>query len=288
MAGQELNPIIVPTDSIPPKPVDRFFKESHDSTLFLSSIPIPPKSVTPSFFTHSLLKTDHLQPKPISNHQPDWMLGLFILWIGLLSWTRYFYGKRVQHIFASPFSRRAQNQLLREGDLFSERLTLALGITYFLGMTFLFYQVHGYLFNYAIPSPFTPVTLYLFFLGALIAYWFVKILLMLFLGSVFKTKTTTQEYLINLIVINGMSGFLLLPIVLAIVYLHSHLAIQIAIIFVAFLFILRFVKGFLTGLTLTKFSYIFLFVYLCALEIVPLILVIKISLIYYISKVPVH
>jgi hypothetical protein len=40
-------------------------------------------------------------------------------------------------------------------------------------------------------------------------------------------------------------------------------------------------RGFLIGISITKFSWLFLFVYLCTLEILPLVVFLKVVLKYY-------
>jgi hypothetical protein len=271
-----------------PPPADLFVKLVHDTTLIYQSLPIIEKPSTRSFLTHHLLKPSSIGPHVINRPQTDWILGTFIVWISIIAWVRFFYGKRFKLLLQAPFSRRSQNQLLREGDLFSERISVGVGFIYFIGMSLLIFQVYNHLFDNSLPASFTGFTFYLFILAILLAYWVVKVIMMLFLGSVFRTKPTTQEYLINIIVINAVTGIVLLPAMVLNIYLQSDKVLFITLGIIGLFFLFRFIKGFLTGLSLTKFSYIFLFVYLCTLEIVPLILVVKLSIIYYISKVPFH
>jgi hypothetical protein len=271
-----------------PRHADRFIQSAHDTTWVHQSLPFVEKPSTPSFLKHHLLKPASQGPRIIHRQQTDWILGTLIVWVCVIAWVRFFYGKRFKLLLQAPFSRRSQNQLLREGDLFSERISVAVGFIYFIGMSLLIFQVYNHLFDDSLPARFTGFTFYLFILAILLAYWFVKVIMMLLLSSVFRTRPTTQEYLINIIVINAITGIVLLPAMVLNIYLQSDRVLFITLGIIGLLFLFRFIKGFLTGLSLTKFSYIFLFVYLCTLEIVPLILVVKLSIIYYISKVPFH
>ena len=284
--GQQISEIADSLALILPK--DEFIKANHDTTPEQKSFPYPEKPVIKSFFTGHPLNNSSLKPDAFQRYQTDWNLVIIIISVSVIAWIRYFYGKRFNHLLLAPFSKRFQNQLLREGDLFSERLSLATGFTYFISMALLIFQVHILLFNGKIPLPFNGLTFYLAIMALLIIYWFCKIMMMHFLGSVFKTRTTTREYLTNILILNTITTLLILPALVLIIYLKSVLFVYIALIIISLLFLFRIVKGFLTGLSLTKFSYVFLFVYLCSLEIVPAILVVKLSMIYYNLRVPVY
>jgi len=64
------------------------------------------------------------------------------------------------------------------------------------------------------------------------------------------------------------------------IYLNSNTLLFICLIFIALLFIIRFFKGMFIGVSLTRFSYLFLFVYLCALELLPLVVIVKLIMLY--------
>jgi hypothetical protein len=262
-------------------PADRFIKSSVDTTTEQLSNPLTQKSFTPSFFNGHLLRTSENRPVSYNKYQPDWILFVLLLWGILIAWVRFFYRKRFQQLILAPFSRRFQNQLLREGTLFSERLSVALGLTYFLSFALLIYEVNLFLLKDKTPPYLNGFSLYLVILLLVLVYWFIKVMMMIVLGSVFKTKNTTHDYLINVLIINILTSLTMFPPLVLSIYLKSHILLNISMIILAVFFLFRFVKGFLTGLSLTKFSYIFLFVYLCALEILPLILTVKFSLLYY-------
>ena len=109
----------------------------------------------------------------------------------------------------------------------------------------------------------------------LILYWGIKIVIIRLLGNVFHTSQTTREYMINIFVFNLISGLILLPLLVLIVYLKSFNFLYIGLIIIALVILFRFFRGFLIGIGLTKFSFLYLFVYLCSLEILPLIVLLR-------------
>jgi hypothetical protein len=111
-------------------------------------------------------------------------------------------------------------------------------------------------------------------IGLLIA----KVTLVQFLGVIFKTRETTGNYLLNLLIFALLSGPVLLVALVLIIYLKSILILKISLVLFIVLMVFRLMRGFFIGMALRKFSYLFLFVYLCSLEILPLLVLVKIVL----------
>ena len=252
---------------------------THDTTLWMQSLALPQMEHAPSLFT-----SHHLSPGPyhhekLQKYPPDWVPGIVILCFILLAWTQLFYNKRVLQIFKAPFSKRFHNRLVRDGNLFKERVSLTLGTVYLLSGTLLLYQLSERFPNTVFPE-FQGITRYLVALLFIPGYWAVKIMMVWFLGFVFKTRETTNNYLLNMLVFCLVTGPVLLIFLVIILYTRSPFLIDVCLIVVALIFFFRIVRGFIIGSRLRKFSYLFLFVYLCSLEILPLLLLIKILLIY--------
>jgi hypothetical protein len=72
-----------------------------------------------------------------------------------------------------------------------------------------------------------------------------------------------------------------LPFFIFTVYHKYIIFICDCMIIFALCFIFRLVRGFLIGISMTKFSWLFLFVYLCSLEILPLVILMKVVLTYF-------
>ncbi len=220
-----------------------------------------------------------LTSPPFPSYQPDWILGILLLCFGLLAWAQYFYRARFRQIMTSPFLKRSMSLLLREGNLFSERISVPLGIIYFLLIPLLAFETNA--LADMIPYSLNSVFVYLLILGAFLLYWAGKYILMRILGVIFKTHMTTRDYLMNILIVNIVTGVILLPFVTLTVYLKSPLFLYVSLAIFGIAFVFRFFRGFLIGISLKKFSYLFLFVYLCSLEILPLVILSKILVKYY-------
>ena len=269
-------------------PADRFIKTCHDTTIEGQSIIYKDKPEIRSFFTGHLLKAGKIQHHSVNLYQPDWILALLIVCFILQAWVQFVYRKRFRQLVLAPFSKRFLNQLVRDGNLFNERLSLALGIIYFISIALMIYEVNDLLLDGQIPPPLKDFSFYLVILLSLFLYWVIKVTGIRLLGMVFKTENTTGMYLLNVLVINIITGMVLIPLLVLVIYMKSVFFLHITLIIIILSLLFLFVRGFLIGLSLTKFSYLFLFVYLCTLEILPLIILIKISLIFYNSMTSVN
>ncbi len=221
-----------------------------------------------------------IQPVPVIPFQPAWIFWVYLVMFLILAWVQVFFFKRFQLVIKANFNTRCLHQLIRDGDLFKERISIALSVLYVMSIAMVIFQVLKLLLHqstFIIPD----FQLFLLLCLAVVGFWALKLLMMNFLTIIFKTEQTNNEYKLNILTTISFLGFLLLPILVFAVYLRSSWLIYfcLGIIIVASLF--RLVKGFIIGISLTKFSPFFLFVYLCTLEILPLLVVAKLILMYY-------
>jgi len=247
---------------------------SPDTTLTLESLATPTPVFSKSPFTSHTLKTRNLKPLENQHFPPDWIFGVFMFGFILLAWTNFFYLNRMKQIILAPLSKRFINKLIRDGNLFKERILVTLAIIYALSYSLLLFQINELILKlplWNIPG----FLVYMLIFGSIVAFWTVKISLIRLLGAIFKTPSTTHYYLLNQLVFAITIGILLLPFLVFIVYLKSVFILYITLGICTFIFLFRFLRGFFIGLSLTKFSYLFLFVYLCSLEILPLLMLIK-------------
>lgn len=269
-------------------PDNRIIKACHDTTLEGESFLYSGRPEVRSIFTGHLLKANRIQHHTVNLYQPDWILALLIVCFFLQAWVQFVYRKRFRQLVLAPFSKRFQNQLMRDGNLANERLSLALGIIYFISVALMIYEVNVLLLDGHIPPLLNEFSFYLMIMLSLFLFWIIKVTGIRLLGIVFKTENTTKMYLLNVLVINIITGMVLLPLLVLVIYMKSVFLLNVAVIMIILSFLFLFARGFLIGLSLTKFSYLFLFVYLCTLEILPLIIFFKISLIFYNSMTAVN
>jgi hypothetical protein len=273
---------IDPTDSVLSKDLNPVFhRVSIDSTAEYQSL--LSKGILPakSFFTSHQLKINQFRPSQFNKYQPDWILGLLLACFILLAWVQVFYRRRLRQILMAPYSRRFLSQLVRDGDLFSERIALATGVIYLVTLSLFIYQLNELVLVMDTGKLLRGFPLFSLIIVLLFCFWILKIGLMRFLSFIFKTRQTTREYILNILIFNILTGIFLLPLLIFVVYMKSVIFLWICMIIFVLFFFFRFLRGFLIGISITKFSYVFLFVYLCSLEILPLMILMKLVLRYY-------
>jgi hypothetical protein len=256
-------------------------KVSTDSTSDFQSILSPGRHRAESFFTTHQMRSGGFRPVAVNKYQPDWVLGVLLLGFIILAWVQVFYRHRLQQILMAPYSRRFLNQLVRDGNLLSERISLALGFLYFLTTSLFIYQCYELIIvkkSGVFPEGFT---VFVIIAIVVVGLWIVKTGLMRFLAYIFRTRQTTSEYILNIFIFNIITAVLLLPLLVFVVYLKSPVFLWACIAIFILFFIFRIIRGFLIGISITKFPYLFLFVYLCTLEFLPLVMLTKLVFSYY-------
>jgi len=252
---------------------------SYDTTINLQSMnPLPKVPVASPFRSHQL-QPGHLTPVIHHQEHADWIFGVLVFCFILLAWTLVYHFKRFTTILSSTYSKRYLSQLEREGNILHERISVSLTTVYIISISLLIHQFNVIYFHWSNPY-INGFTLFLLILTGVSLFWFFKIIVMNILGVIFRTQQSNHEYLVNIILFSTLSALCILPFLILGIYLNSNTLLFICLIFIALLFIIRFFKGMFIGVSLTRFSYLFLFVYLCALELLPLVVIVKLIMLY--------
>lgn len=254
---------------------------SPDTTFTLQSISRPEPEYEKSLFSEHRLHVVKFSKIPYQHNPSDWIVLSFLASLIIVAWLQFFYFKRLRQIFYAPLSQRFLNILTKEGSLFNERITIALSLIYI----FTFSLLLSLLLKNFMPETFSRLSdsqVFTICAGGILLFWLVKISFIWFLGVVFRTIPTTQYYLQNILAFSFITGLILLPLLILTTFLHSNILAYITLIFTGLIYFFRVMRGFFIGISLKKFSYLLLFVYLCSLEILPLLVILK--GLYLISK----
>lgn len=226
------------------------------------------------YFISSPVKPMELIPKPYQAISKDWITMLFIASLLIFAWINFLYRKRLKQVLKAFFTGRFVNQLTRDGNILRERLSLPLTLIFFITISLftyyiMFFSGFGNLRETADSKNF----IYIF--GAFVIAWFIKVAGVKFIGYLFKVVDFTNDYLLVNYIINFITGLLLLPFMIAAVYLESKLIIVIISLFLVAIFFFWIFRGLFIGLSNPKISLFYYFLYLCTVEILPFIIVLK-------------
>lgn len=214
------------------------------------------------------------EPLMVVQHQGQWVFWSILAGISILTMTRYYFLKRLKLLLSALLKRSAAQQLLRESPVQAHQSFIPLLAIYLISFTVLIHQVMEE-FSPGLSQGWSSLLLYGELLGAYLALFLIKILFIQLISMIFKNEETGMEYIQTIIIFNLAIGILLLPLLLLIVYTWSGPMVYITGGIILLVMFLRFIRGISIGLSDTKFSLFHLFLYLCTLEILPLVIAAK-------------
>lgn len=238
---------------------------------------VKPVSYTESVFKGHELKNTILFSEKVKMPTSAWIVAVILFIFILVTWVKIISEKRFIQIFKCLFSPRLTSQLTREGLLFSQRGSIELFVAFVFSTSLLIfltcdYFMPGFTENYGLLG-FVKITLSVsgLYLG--------KYIILKILGSVFNVSNEIGDYITNVFVFNEILGIVFLPLLVIIAFnqFFDIYIIDLAIIIFILFYIYRLLRGMMIGTKNLKFSKFYLFLYLCTLEILPLIVIIKMT-----------
>jgi hypothetical protein len=223
-----------------------------------------------------------LQPLASPGLKNNWVFWILLAGFVVLTTVRYYHEKRLRLFGSSILKRSAAIQLIRESPIYSHRSFFPMLLIYIISVTLLIFQ------SVEITSPgstegIKTLLVFLEFLGIYVAFSLLKILIIWLISVTFKNKETAKEYIQNILIYNLVTGILLLPLLLLITYTYHELFLYVSGGLILIMIFLRFIRGVAIGLSDSKFSLFHLFLYLCTLEILPLLVAAKFLSKYFFS-----
>ncbi len=229
-----------------------------------------------SIFSEHLLAPK--APKPIIHYTHyDYLIASVLLLMYILFVMLYIKNrKRLNQVIKAFYINRFASQLAREEVSVVNRVSVLLSVIFLFSITLFIRQIMEY---YCWFSEVNEMLLFLSILASVIMVYAVKFITIKFLGFVFKTAKETDEYALTVLLYINSLGLFLLPIVVCIAFAQNvsiEIFIKIGLYLLALFLFTRMVRGLIIGLNSVRVSKFYLFLYLCSLEILPLIVMIKI------------
>jgi len=223
--------------------------------------------------TQTELRSPPDLPAPVSHDlRPDWLLGIIIASLILLAWLKLFYHKFLNQMMQSVSNFQLSVKLLRDQNLFSKRVAIALNINFVLIGGAFVYLIFGY-YNLQ-PFQLNDILSYLCYAGCLMLLLLVRYVVLHITGYLFDNHHVFREYLHQIFLIYKSLGIYLIMLVIGLAYIREDLRIYfvyLGIILVFAAYFLRLFKG--VRILMNKDVLIFyLILYLCTLEILPFLI----------------
>jgi hypothetical protein len=251
---------------------DTFFaKDSLASDTIVST---PDTLCVKGFLSPHSLQVHDLKPKLIVSQDGDWVLYWIILVVILFSVGKLLFSKRLNLTFLANFSQRSYSLLLSEGYITRHPLNLMLSGVYVFSLGLFLAMVIHFNGNQII-MPHIDFVFSLKLSMYVLLFILMKYLSMLFVQYIYKEKNAGAHYL-NLLLLsyNSMGLFLIMGLWI-IIFINTYYGIILTAVLLSVLFLSRQVKNLLVFNHKNNFSLLHFIIYLCTIEILPLILIQK-------------
>jgi hypothetical protein len=208
----------------------------------------------------------------------DWIIVLLLIALVLFATVSRGWSKYLGNLFQSVVNYSTSNRMFREQNYSFQHASFRLDVYFYLVFSVFLYQlIHFFGIDYS----FQNYQLYLLIFAGIWIFFTIKKFLYRFTGVIFENKGETSEFLFNLDNSIRVTGLIIFPVVAIISFSpFNSLAIPVyfGILIVSVVYFLLLFRGFVILLK-KQFSILYLFLYFCTLEILPLVLVYKILVI---------
>ncbi len=251
-------------------------QDSLNTVLLKKEFPLKESKDSLSRFFTETGKVEIVETKRLKNENvPLWMHLSFSFWFVIIIFARQSYTFRLRQIFSATFKPKQVKLLQREGNLLKQSFPILLLLLFaFVISSFVFLiinQQNSNSFYFSLGEGF--ILLY----GFVVLFHLLKFVLIKFLGILFETQLLSKLYLLDHFLFYISEGIVLFPVLILFVYSGLHIFLYLAVILLVVLWLFRLKRAFVLGLGCTNYSSHYLFLYLCTLEVMPIILIYKLS-----------
>lgn len=212
--------------------------------------------------------------KPLPKGQL-WVLGVVASLLLLFAVLKVSFTKQLQTIIQSFFSNRVLNNLNKEDNLFTSWPFLLLFVQFGFTIGMFFYLVSQF---YHLAFSGSGFQFYVSISVLIVIFYLLKILILRVLGHLFNIQKPVNEYVTILYLSYFNLSLLFIPLVIAFALSplkYAPIFIAISFILLGTIFAFQFIRAGVNILSHNRFSKVYLFLYFCALEICPILILIK-------------
>lgn len=235
----------------------------------------------PKKFTQELQeKVFVIHYKQINETTNNWMFWLILGALVLFGWSRLFYKRQLDLLMSSILHYNFAVKSIRNSSENSQRFSNILQFIFSLNIALFSYQV----FNFYSPLHITGFKalgiVSLIAIGFLLIYG-IKDFFFKFLGFVCDDTSYSFEYLFNVHLYNRVLGLFMFPVIISLAFIQNDVIDHKLILYAGFLliitfFIFRIIRGIQISIK-ANVSILYMFLYFCTLEILPIAVLVKIG-----------
>jgi len=204
-----------------------------------------------------------------------WVPAMVILLLVIFGIVKISFSKQLQTIVQSFFSNRVLNNLNKEDNLFTSWPFLLLFLQFGFTAGMFFYLVSQF---YHVSFPGTGFQFYISISVLIIVLYIFKIVILRLLGHLFNVQKPVNEYVTILYLSYFNLSLVFIPLVIAFALSplrYGTYYIAVSFVLLSIIFAFQLIRAGVNILSHHRFSKVYLFLYFCALEICPILILIK-------------
>ncbi len=233
--------------------------------------------VSSDFRGHSLHSTTHI-PMEVRQENRNWLFGVLILMTILYLYIQNNFYNRYSQVKRAFLVKRYYSQLVRDGNIFKERIVIPIYLIFLMSFSLMLYSTLLFLIDISQIS-FSRFNIYLLILLGLIVSQFIKSMVINLSGELFYSRNETAVYQLDTLLFISFISLFLLPTM----WFHTYYPSGIILIFIWSIYIIfsiiRLGKAIIVWQKV--FTIFKLFLYLCTLEVLPIVIIIKVLTILF-------
>jgi uncharacterized protein DUF4271 len=232
----------------------------------------------PALFKGHSLQPSVTNPKPVNKIIPDWFTIALFVTIGIFTWLKLKNGKIIQQLFSAFFNNSVTNQIVRDENILVQKASVMLSLVFYFAAALLLYEISIY-FNWDYKVIGKGVVRFIIFVLFIASAYSFKMVLLKMMSTIFQINRAISTYIFNIFLINNILGIMLIPVIMLVAFFPyaSDFFIWAGISMLLAAFLYRLFRGVIIWTSLSHFSLYYLILYLCALEIAPLLIIFKLA-----------
>lgn len=206
-----------------------------------------------------------------------WYILMLLIAVSVFAWGKALYQKYLYQIIASAYNYHTSIQLFRDKNVLFRNLSIILQVLFPLNVGLLLYFLIDY-YHWQPPTSSAILNIFLLSFGVFL-FFRIKTLIYKGLGHLFKVQDDFYEVQHHMNIFIKTLGVILLPFVVSMPFLSESLKMVFLFVLFGFLGVIM-LLFFFRGIQIVnrkQVSFFFLILYLCAVEILPVALIVKAS-----------
>ncbi|PKQ63517.1 hypothetical protein BZG02_09085 [Labilibaculum filiforme] len=212
---------------------------------------------------------------PIASRNSDWMVGILLFALILMAIVRFSFSKFLLRVFDSTINYQTSSNLLLEKNMRNLRGSIFLNLLFYVN--FALFVVQYFIYILSLNREYNNILIFLYCFAGLVTLYNTKYLFIRFVGYVFNGIKESKEYLHTVSIYNKNLGVILLPITISAPFIAQHsvpILLNTGLVLCLIFYVFRLFRGFKI-LFRQHVAIFYMILYLCALEILPLLMIYK-------------